>query len=189
MLGCGLWLVTLSVIRVSSTFPSCFQWWDKQWLALIRLLVEELQRPPNGCKFLAKKRSPKQFFCCDWAHKRWGGLSATPASNRNSAFTVERRKKKGTTLPPLLLVYWGREWKQQVSFSPQYYTVTLCLRTVTRSSRTQTQVAVISARSPFMAPDQTALRSASRNTELHARHYPHTERQVPSRFISLSSPA
>lgn len=65
-------------------------------------------------------------------------------------------------------------------FPPQYYTVTLFLRAVTRTSSTQTQVAVISALSPSMAPDQTAVRSASGNTEphseLHARHYIHTQK-------------
>lgn len=84
---------------------------------------------------------------------------------------------------------WGREWKQQVP-PPQHYAATLCLRAVTRISRTQTQVAVISALSPFVAPDQTAA-PASGNTELRSdlrtRHYTHTELQVPSRFISLNS--
>lgn len=93
----------------------------------------------------------------------------------------------GSTLTPLLLGCWGREWKQQVPLSPpQHYTVTLCLRAVPRTSRTQTQVAVISALSPFVAPDQTA---RLQETELRARHYTRSEMEVPSLFISLNSPA
>lgn len=66
----------------------------------------------------------------------------------------------------------------------QYYTIAHCRRADARTSCTQTQVAVISALSQFMAPDQTAVRSASGNTELpselHVCYYTHTETQVPS---------
>lgn len=117
--------------------------------------------------------------------KCWGRLSVVPASNHNSTFTVKRRRGVcvwgGNYINCLIACVLGERMETAGPFfSSQYYTVTLCLCAVTRTSRTQTQVAVISALSSFMAPDQTAVRSASGNTELHSelhsRHYTHTQK-------------